>query len=112
MHCTKKIVSAYLQVDSASAERVGQGEVGGVTRRVLCTLQLLNLFGCKRVMVGTRWVNSCPGCMNRLRKCYSHLLGGSFLARKASWVLNGCLPTKNADYCVLVNEWAWLRSQE
>ena len=28
---------------SASAERVGQGEVGGVTRRVLCTWQLLGL---------------------------------------------------------------------
>ena len=28
---------------SASAEKVGQGEVGGITRRVLCTWQLLGL---------------------------------------------------------------------
>ena len=21
------------------------------------------------------------------------------------------MPTKNADYCMLINEWAWLRSQ-
>ena len=28
---------------SASAEMVGQGEVGGVTRSVLCTWQLLGL---------------------------------------------------------------------
>ena len=35
-HHTEKIVSA-------PAERVGQGEVGGVTRRVLYTWQLLGL---------------------------------------------------------------------
>ena len=34
------------------------------------------------------------------------LIGGSFLARKAAWALSGW-----ADYCVLVNEWAWLRSE-
>ena len=31
------------QKRSAAAERVGQGEVGGVTRRVTCTWQLLGL---------------------------------------------------------------------
>ena len=36
-HCAEKIVSARLRAGSASAERVGQGEVGGVTGRVLCT---------------------------------------------------------------------------
>ena len=40
-------------------------------------------IGCKSTVVGTRWLNSCPGCMDRLRKCYSHFLGGSFLAGKA-----------------------------
>ena len=65
---------------------------------------------CKRTMVGTGWANSWPGCMSRLRKHYSHLLGGSFLAGKAAWALSGCLPTEGADYCMLVNEWAWLRS--
>ena len=61
-------------------------------------------------MVGTRWANSCPGCMDRVRK-YSHLVGGSsFLAEKAAWALRECLMTESANYCMLVNEWAWLRS--
>ena len=65
-------------------------------------------LGCKSNMDGTGLVTSRPGYMSRLRKCYSHLLGGSFLA---SWALSGCLPTERADYCILINEWAWLRSQ-
>ena len=48
-------------------------------------------LGCKSAMVRTRWANSHPGCMDRLRKCYSHLLGGSFLAGKAAYALSGCL---------------------
>ena len=46
---------------------------------------------------------------HRLRKCYSHFLGGSFLAGKAG--LSGCLTTESADHCMLVNEWLWLRSR-
>ena len=42
-HCTEKTVSALWNAGSASAERVGQGEVGGVTHRVLCTWQLLGM---------------------------------------------------------------------
>ena len=34
VHCAEKI---DLRAGSESAERVGQGEVGGVTGRVLCT---------------------------------------------------------------------------
>ena len=41
----------------------------------------------------------------------SHLVGGSFLAGKAVWGLSGCLTTERADNCVLINDWAWLRSQ-
>ena len=37
--------------------------------------------------------------------------GGSFLAGKAAWAPSGCLPTEIADYCMLINEWAWLRSR-
>ena len=33
---------------------------------------------CKRAMVGTGWANPCPGCMNELKKRYSHPLRGSF----------------------------------
>ena len=68
-------------------------------------------LSCKSVMVGTVWANSCPGCMDRLRKCYSHLVGGSFLAGKAAWALRGCLTTESANHCMFVNEWAWLRSR-
>ena len=48
-------------------------------------------------------------CMNRPRKHYSHLVGGSFLAGRIAWALSGCLTTENTDYCMLVNEWAWIR---
>ena len=68
-------------------------------------------LGCKTVMVGTRWANSCPGYIEGLRKRYCHLTGSLFLARKAAWALNGCMTTKSADYCMLVNEWVWLRSR-
>ena len=47
----------------------------------------------------------------RLRQHYSHLVGGSFLAGKAAWALSGCLTTESADYCMLINEWVWLRSR-
>ena len=30
---------------------------------------------------------------------------------KAAWALNGCLTNENADYCRLINDWAWLRSR-
>ena len=66
---------------------------------------------CEKTMVGTGWANSRPGCMSRLRKHCSHLSGGSFLAGKASWALSGCLTIESADYCMLVNQWAWLTSR-
>ena len=61
-------------------------------------------LGCQKTMVGTGWANSQPRCMSKLRKCYSHLSGGSLLAEKASWALSGCLLIESADYCMLVNE--------
>ena len=51
-------------------------------------------LGCQSAMVGTGQANFCPGCMNRLRKRYSHLVGGSFLAGKAAWTLSGCMTTR------------------
>ena len=68
-------------------------------------------LGCQSAMVGSGWANSCPGCMDRLRKRYSHLIGGSFLAGKVAWALSMCLTTESAHYCMLINEWAWLRSR-
>ena len=49
--------------------------------------------------------------MARLRKHYSHLVGGSFLAGKAAWALCGCMTTESADYWMFVNEWVWSRSR-
>ena len=44
-------------------------------------------LGCQRAMVGTGWANSCPGCMDKLRKRYSHLVGGScqVLPQQKGW---------------------------
>ena len=42
-HWVKKLVSARLHIGSALAERIGEGEVGGVTHTVLCTWRLLGL---------------------------------------------------------------------
>ena len=51
-------------------------------------------LGCKSTIIGTEWANSFPGCMDRLRKHYSHLVGGSFLAEKAAWgILLGAYDT-------------------
>ena len=68
-------------------------------------------LGRERAMVGMGWASSCSGCMDRLRKHYPHLVGGWFLARKVAWALNGCMATYSADYCMLVNEWAWSNAQ-
>ena len=73
-----------------------------------CTSWLLGLAACERAMVGTGWANSHPCCIDRLRKYYSYLVEGSFLARKAAWALSSCLTT---DYCLLINQWAWSRSR-
>ena len=35
-------------------------------------------LGCESAMARTGWANSCPGCMDRLRKRYSHLVGVHF----------------------------------
>ena len=61
---------------AVSAERVRQGKVSGVTPRVLRMYMAAARLSCKRAMVGTGWANSHIGCMSRLRKHYSHILGG------------------------------------
>ena len=64
-------------------------------------------LSCRSAMVGTGWANSCPECLDRLRKCYSHLVEGSLLAGKAAWALSRCVTNESADYCMFANEWAW-----
>ena len=67
--------------------------------------------GFEKAMVGTRWATPRPDCIDRLRKHYSHLLEGWFLARKAVWALSGCMTTDSADCSMLDNEWAWSKSR-
>ena len=68
-------------------------------------------LGFEKAMVGTGRATSHPDCMDRLRKHDSHLVEAWFLARKAAWALSGCMATDSVDYCMLVNEWAWSKSQ-
>ena len=94
-HCAEKIVSARLRAGSASAERVGQGGVGGTGgggwgHRWVAVHMVAARLGFEKTMVGTRWATPRPDCMDRLRKHYSHLAEGWFLARKAAWSLSGC----------------------
>ena len=60
-------------------------------------------LGYERAMVGTGWATSRPDCMERLRRYYSYLVEGWFLAKKAAWAVSGCMITSSADYCMLVN---------
>ena len=96
------MVSAHLRAGSASAERVGQGEVHGVTTQGPVHIVAARL-GFEKAMAGTGRATPHPDCMDRLRKHYSHLAEGWFLARKAAWSLSGCMATDSADYYMLVN---------
>ena len=69
-------------------------------------------LGFEKAMAGTGRATSHPDCMDRLRKHYSQLAEGWFLARKAAWALSGCMATDSADYYMLVNEWVWSKSQD
>ena len=69
-------------------------------------------LGFEKAMVGTKGAIPCPDCKDRLRKHYSHLAEGWFLARKAAWALSGCMANNIADYYMLVNEWVWSKSQD
>ena len=74
------LVTSYCVLHIISAERVGQGFAGWHARGVSAAR-----LGCQSAMFGTGWADSCPGCMDKLRKCYSHFVRGSFLSGKAAW---------------------------
>ena len=42
-------------------------------------------LGFEKAMVGTQWATPRLDCMDRLRKHYSYLAEGWFLARMAAW---------------------------
>ena len=60
-------------------------------------------LGFETAMVGTRRATPHPDCFDRLRKHYSHLAEGWFLARKAAWSLSGCMATDSAIICSLMS---------
>ena len=99
-----------LHVGSASAERVGQGQVGGVTQQGVVHMVAASL-GFEMAMVGTGWGISHFDYMDRLRKYYLDLVEGWFLVRKDAYTLSRCMTIDSVDYCVLVNEWAWSKPQ-
>ena len=81
MHCAEKIVSACLCISRKSETGGGGwGHPQGAVHMAAARL------GCNKAMVDAGWANSHPGCLNGLRKRYSHLTGGSFL--------EGCLGAK------------------
>ena len=50
-------------------------------------------LGCKGTWLTPSGPILAPGHMNRFGKCFSQLVGGSYLAEKAAWVLNSvCQP--------------------
>ena len=69
-------------------------------------------LGFEKAMVGTRWATPHSDCMDRLRKHYSHLAEGWFLARKATLSLSRCMTTDSADYYMLVKECVWSKSRD
>ena len=83
--------------------------MGGVTHRVTCTWWLLGLA------VKVPWLG--PGGPIHALAAWTGLesvtltLVHFWQGIKGAWTLSGCMTTKNADYCVLVNEWAWSRSR-
>ena len=87
---------------------MGQGELGGVIRRVVA-----GRLECKGPWLGSGGpplaLTAWTGLENTLY--YSQLAGGWFLARKAGWALSGCMTTDNADYCMLIIKWALSQSQ-
>ena len=66
----------------------GQGKVGVVTCSVLCTWRLISLAVKGPWLALGGPILTLRSYMNGLRKCYSHLIRGSLLARKAVWFLN------------------------
>ena len=85
-----------MHAGSALAERVGQGEVGGVTNRVTCAWWLLGLA------VKVPWLGPCRPilALATWTGFESTTLTLSFLVGKAAWTLSGCMTTESADYCM------------
>ena len=53
--------------------------------------------------VGTEWANCHPGCLNRNRKCYSHLLGAYFWKGRLPGLWAGVCQPRMTTACSLVS---------
>ena len=66
-HCTEKIVSARYARGFCVSTKGGTG--GGGWGHLQGDMHMVAArLGCQSAMVGTGWANSCPSCMDRLRK--------------------------------------------
>ena len=92
--------------------RKGGTGVGGWGHPQVAVHTVAARLGFEKAMVGTGRATPHPDCMGSLRKHHSHLAEGWFLARKAAWVLSGCMTTNSADYYMLINEWVWSKSRD
>lgn len=82
VHCAEKVVSAHLCMGSA------QGAVHIMAVRL----------GCKGV--------AGPGCMTGLALTLQGFISG----REDCLGSEQCSLAENTEYCMLVNQWVWLRS--
>ena len=85
---------------SASAEKVGQGAVGGVTHRVTCTWWLLGFKA---------WLSMCHGWDKVGRFTLLSPCRGFILGREGYLVSEPVFDNpESADYYMFINEWVWL----
>lgn len=83
-YCLWQIISRQsFSISLRACARVLYQQKGGTGGGWWCHMQsavhmVAAKLGCKRAMVGTGWAHSHPGCVNRLRERYSHLVGVHF----------------------------------
>ena len=67
VHCAENIVSAHRCAGTLCVSRKGGTGGGGWDHTQGAVHMAAAWLSCKTTMVGTKWANSCPGCMNRPR---------------------------------------------
>ena len=105
-HCAEKISVCYVRRFCVS-RKCGTGGGGGVTHRVTCTWWLLGLA------VKVPWLGQfLPWLHGQASKTLLSPCRGFISGREGCLVPErGRMTTESADYCMLVNEWAWSRSR-
>ena len=70
-----QLAQSVLKIGSALTERVGQGEVGGSTERMVAIAT-----ACRKALVNDGWAICLLSCRNGCRKRSFHLVGTPFWA--------------------------------